>query len=243
MYLNPIKSPEEVCESYPTYMELMYQISTLNLYSYEQICRLENKFNDFVCYYVENSGCIVGFGPLPFWKTSKKIFERKKELVMFRDAKARRFYSNEIIMSEEDEVNGYQLYECTGDAVIMDYETFIELHDKCKIKKEEEEEKDLDFEEWFDTHACSDWSKMDKHGTCPSMEQLEDMEASGSAFTFREDNFEALCALPYPKPIIKYSIITGCNSRMESVRYTNFICEWFRRKSSQVLSREEEESL
>jgi hypothetical protein len=46
-----------------------------------------------------------------------------------------------------------------------------------------------------------------------------------------EDNFKGLCELPYPRELIKRTIDLGCGNRNESVRYSNFICEWVKRKA------------
>jgi len=42
-------------------------------------------------------------------------------------------------------------------------------------------------------------------------------------------NYKSLLELPYPRKHIKASIDHGCSNRMESVRYSNFFCEWIKR--------------
>ena len=48
----------------------------------------------------------------------------------------------------------------------------------------------------------------------------------------REDNFRGLCELPYPRRVMLQVINIGCHTRMESVRYTNSLCEWIKRKAA-----------
>ena len=46
----------------------------------------------------------------------------------------------------------------------------------------------------------------------------------------QEKNFKCLCYLPYPREVIKQTIDLGCKNRQESVRYSNYLCEWVKRK-------------
>ena len=144
------------------------------------------------------------------------------------DIDSQKFYDNKIIMSENEKVNGYKLYNLNDE--LFDYETFkkfsILFVDNNTIPHDE-------FIEWLDDNCCSDWNKQDRYGECfggfwkypeYSYEKENAYELS------RKDNFEALCELPYPREAIKLTIDIGCGNRMESVRYSNFICEWVKRK-------------
>jgi len=70
-------------------------------------------------------------------------------------------FSEKIIMSHDEIVNGYHLYDCNIN--ICAYGDFV------NYKKMYQENKEMSFEEFhekFDDMACSDWSKMDDHGEC-----------------------------------------------------------------------------
>uniref|UniRef100_A0A6C0AEC5 Uncharacterized protein n=1 Tax=viral metagenome TaxID=1070528 RepID=A0A6C0AEC5_9ZZZZ len=78
-----------------------------------------------------------------------------------------------------------------------------------------------EFMEKYDEEACSDWSKQDECGEC------------GNASIFsREANGAALYKLPYSHALIFRTIEMGCCNRMESVKYSNTICEYVKRKLS-----------
>lgn len=86
---------------------------------------------------------------------------------------------------------------------------------------------------WLETNCCTDWNRINEHGD-PFRGYYEYPDNSDeyiNAYDLtREKNFNCLLELPYPYEIIKYTINWGCNNRNESVRYSNFVCEWIKRK-------------
>ena len=90
-----------------------------------------------------------------------------------------------------------------------------------------------EFYQEYDELACSDWSKQDREGECyggfykypeDSYERIHAYDLS------RADNGKGLWELPYPKEVVMETVELGCYNRMESVNYSNFLCEWVKRK-------------
>ena len=158
-----------------------------------------------------------------------------------------------LVMSEKEEVNGYNLYNLSGENII-NYDTFIDylkiwnninLNVLNSIKDlpipsvilsiivEYNDMNDEEFTERFEKNACSDWNKQDKYGESyvGYWNSSEDSYLFKNAYNLtREDNLKSLLELPYPREFILETITIGCNNRLESVRYSNFLCEWMKRK-------------
>jgi len=127
-------------------------------------------------------------------------------------------YNNNPIETKCDEiVNSYNMFDC--DYVLMDFDEFMEM--SSYFDKQDDMSKET-FREWFDENTCSDWRKMDRNGKCcyPTNKEWD---------KYWNDNFEGLWELPYHKKVIQHTIEAGCSNRMESVRYSNFSCEWIKR--------------
>jgi hypothetical protein len=134
-------------------------------------------------------------------------------------------------ISQSEIVNGYKLYDCKG--CVLCYSDFIEY----KKLFEDDSEKVMEFEEFyekFDGTACTEWSKMNTTGDdwyvgfWKAEEGTEEREQSW--YLTRKQNAKALFDLPYSKTFLLKTIDHGCANRMESVRYSNFLCVWFSRK-------------
>ena len=85
--------------------------------------------------------------------------------------------------------------------------------------------------------CCSDWYKQDRHGNCFGgfWEYPEGSYQHENARQLSyDDNMKGLLELPYPREFILETIHIGCNNRQESVRYSNFLCEWMERKIKQL---------
>ena len=221
-------TPEEVEKSYPGFDEMIKQYFNLENLSYTEVTKLQDDFIDFRNYYCRRMGIHHYFGPGPYGKDLQRISDKKKELSVLQDKKAALFYSDEskIIMSENEEVNGYKLFETSTN--IMDYETF-----KMLMSLKDIVVPDKEFMEWLNDNCCSDWYKQDRHGECFGgfWKYPEGSEERENASTLSgEDNFKGLCELPFSREIIKKTIQYGCSNRFESVRYSNFMCEWITRK-------------
>jgi len=137
-------------------------------------------------------------------------------------------YKKPIQFLPDEIINGYEIKKFVG--VKFEYDLFI------KMKKKWNDATDLsydEFSEMFYDKCCTEWYKMDRYGHCyggfwnypkDSAEYNDAWNLSG------EDNCKALFELPYPKKFILYTIKIGCGSRLESVPFSNYMCEWMKRK-------------
>lgn len=137
-------------------------------------------------------------------------------------------------MSETEEVNGYKLYNVDGTAnlfVLSFYEKLIELMDS---------KKEWTFEEWrqaMEKTCCSDWMKQDRHGVCFGgfWRYPEGSYEKENAYNLSfEDNCMGMFELPFSKELLLETIEIGCCNRLESVRYSNFLCVWLQRKRAAI---------
>ena len=85
----------------------------------------------------------------------------------------------------------------------------------------------------FNQTACTDWNKIDEYGnsyggywTYPK----GSYEGDNAFFLTRQKNCQKLYQLPYSKSFLLHTIVIGCRNRMESVRYSNHLCEMFKKK-------------
>ena len=130
-------------------------------------------------------------------------------------------YNEKIIFTSDDCVNGYQLYNCN--------DNIFSLPDFLFLKEMYENNKSMTFEEFeqkFNSNACSDWSKMDEHGVCfGGFWKSDDKNIRDNAYSLsREHNCKKLYELPYSNKLKLWSVDFGCRNRLESVRYSNFLC-------------------
>jgi hypothetical protein len=145
---------------------------------------------------------------------------------------AKRYYETLLKFRDDEIVNGYRLYDMDLSTQI-NFETFMRL---CDVW-DGGDMSDHDFAQWIDENCCTDWNKMDRHGKSFGgfWRFPEDSDEHANAYELsRKDNLHGLCELPYPRRIIVNTIIWGCDTRMESVRFSNFCCEWIRRKRDQM---------
>lgn len=226
-------TPEEVQKSWPgNFSHLLTRYYNLDNLGYAEVCQLETDFIDFVNYYCRRMGIHFYQGPGPYGENIREVSDKKKELGIQQDQMAALFYSVEsnVVMYYEEEVNGYHLWTIKDNGNIMSYEDFLTLRKKSDIYIPDEE-----FLQWLDDNCCSDWAKQDRDGECYGgfWQYPEGSYEKENAYTLsREDNFKGLCELPYPRELIKETIKMGCSNRQESVRYSNFICEWIKRKAA-----------
>jgi hypothetical protein len=138
----------------------------------------------------------------------------------------------DLSMTETEVVNGYALFKCK-EPVMFQYH----FNENVKYWKETEQPMSLDeFLQLYNDTACTDWNKKDAHGESfggfwkypegsPEKEKAYDLT--------RDANGRALWRLPFPKRFLIKSIDIGCETRMESVRYSNFLGVWMERKMVQ----------
>jgi len=158
-------------------------------------------------------------------------------------------FNQPLIMEATEIVNGYALYptslpvfteSCYNETIDM-WLNETNIHDLIRQKFTPFLGQRIinyldsfnEFNEQCNSEMCSDWNKQDEHGKC-----------FGGFWNFPEDSFErtnayslsgrksilCLFKLPYPIPVLLKTIGIGCRNRQESVRYSNFLCEWLARK-------------
>ena len=132
-----------------------------------------------------------------------------------------------LIFHSSNKINGYDLYDC--DKNIMDWFSFIEL---TKLYNNSQIYSQDDFIEKCYNICCTDWCKIDRHGKCYGGYWITDKENAWNLS--QQDNFQGLYELSFPHDLIFRTIDIGCNNRMESVRYSNFLCYWIEQKMKQM---------
>lgn len=138
-----------------------------------------------------------------------------------------RFKLSPVIHNTEH-INGYQMYNCSG--------KFMCFSDFEKYRKIYEENDQLTYDEFndiFQNTACTEWSKQDENGeSYVGFWKAEEgsYEKTNAWNLTRDKNCKALYNLPYPKYLLIESIKFGCSKRLECVRFSNFFCEWVKRK-------------
>ena len=138
-----------------------------------------------------------------------------------------------IGITDSETVRGYRLYTMPDNMIDGDYfEYMLGLYNDYSMTDEQ-------FYIWYDENVCTGWKTMDRHGN----------DQSYSDVNF-EDNFKAFKELPFSFKELPFSfkklpfsfkeicktIDIGCSNCMESVRYTNSICEWMKRKQEIISS-------
>lgn len=186
---------------------------------YDDIDYLENEYSKLV-------GPFHTYPPIIYMR---EFYDLADEICKKYDAK----YSLELCMNESEVINGYKLYNVNGEPIMNRclYEECIALWKNNKQYTQEE------FTDLYDSTACTDWAKMNDHGESfggywkypdGSPEKLDAWNLTRTA------NGIALWNLPYPKEFVLMTIKLGCGNRRESVRYSNFLCEWLKRKLEQM---------
>ena len=128
-------------------------------------------------------------------------------------------YGTVIITSDTEVVNGYKLYNTESANGVIG---FADLSRCIDMQRENRPMNYATFEKRLEDVACADWYKMDFDGQPCSWDG-----------TFVR-NCQALYALPYAKELVLWTVQYSCTSRKECVRYSNFCCEWVRRKSELI---------
>jgi hypothetical protein len=228
------KSPEDVVDSFPGINIIRDKLVNLStIINIEELSQLKKSIFDLQEYYCKEMNCqsqfdLGSYGQLPFEKDVLKIVQRMEELSPPK-------FMESLIMSSTEEINEYFLYDIKKYPLFA-YDDFISY---CEIWNSENQPEKYEFLEQYDEIACSDWSKMQPDGESFGgyYNYPEDSYEKQNAYQLtRDHNGQALWELPYPKTFIIKTISLGCSSRQESVRYSNFICEWMKRKILQMNS-------
>jgi hypothetical protein len=131
-------------------------------------------------------------------------------------------------------VNGYSLYNC--EKPIIPYSEFVKVTDMFQDQTELSYE---EFKEIFHQKVCVDWERMDEHGNCYQgfwKYPHHSMEYDLAGELTMDSNCRKLYALPFSKPFLLWTIDVGCSTRMECVRFSNFLGVWFTRKLDQMMT-------
>lgn len=143
------------------------------------------------------------------------------------------YYTNVPQIKDTEFINGYQLYDCVTLFPYYMYYSWLRLWNKNDANLEE-----TTFLELYYNTACTRWSKMDSNGNnfgCFWDLPKYTNEYKNAYFLTREKNGKLLWNLPFPKYFILETVNIGCNNLMDSVRYSNFLCEWMKRKINTMI--------
>jgi hypothetical protein len=140
-------------------------------------------------------------------------------------------YREVILFNDREYANGYQLYNCKFN--------LFGICDFFELKKMYENNKPMTYEEFhseYEKEACTEWAKMDEHGVSfGGFWESDDPEIKANAFNLSyETNCRKLYELPFSPKIKLWTVTFGCSRRQESVRWSNFWCEWIKWKIIQM---------
>ena len=203
---------------FPKYekMRLLLSFLEFDLLEYNHLVELKSIIGEYESF-ITNYENIIIYNPNQeiYDEINSKIYELMKDNA---------YYKHTISMTEDEIVNGYRLYPASDNYIT--YDNYVELiKEICEIEID-------DLKEWLDDNLCSAWNNMDENGW-----EFPDgsYEKENAYWLTRESNINKLMNLPYSKSMIAISIRIGCNNMRESVRYSNFICEWISRKQNQII--------
>jgi hypothetical protein len=252
-------SPEDIIESFPNITTIRTQLDILDTLHLDVLKTLKDMIYELQSYYMDKLSILFLGGPYPFSEDINRVVAaiNKYSIDGFTDT---------LVFSSTEYINGYQLYDSTTFIFEWDYfkslwdmwikETNKEIIFKTNVQKILNEYvindissiildylpkfQSYGYEKFcgkYDRTACTDWNKINRHGNSfggfwdyPDGSKEKE---NASALT-RIDNGNALWELPYPRSIIYETINMGCLNRCESVRYSNFVCEWIKRKIEQI---------
>lgn len=216
------ESPEETINKFYKINEIRELFEDIDNLSYDKLVELKNLLEELKLYYLRKQN-LTNYFPLlnPFIDWENEVEEQMKKYHLW-------FYDNMINFSEQQNVNGYKLYDVSRNIMCIDmFLHHVDLWQNSEQMTKEEFEK-----EFYDT-ICTEWYKMDRNGNSFGgfWSFPEDSPEKNDAWNLTvQDNMNAMFDLPYPKKFVLVTIKMGCNNRMECVRYSNMICEWYKQK-------------
>lgn len=219
----------DLLEKHEDYNDTLDKFGMIDNLNYGELIELKEKFKILQTYHVKNVSLKskVYFEYIP----EKIVFDEEIKKINDRLILEKNPAYNIKIRFEEDELNGYKL-PLYHQSFNISIDTFLEI---SQLWVNEPEMSYDEFCKEFEKNACTEWYKMDKHGEYftgywnypeGSYERNNAMD-----LTFK-DNRKALFDLPYPKKFILYTVEFGCDRLLESVPFSNFMCEWVKRKLS-----------
>lgn len=144
-------------------------------------------------------------------------------------------YNQDLIITDEETTNGFQLYSIEGPLLVEG--GYLELVRQWQDTIDTDNVPLHIFYYRCRELMCTDWSKKDPNGDSFGgyWKYPEDLfEWNHASRLTMEKNVRELYKLPWPTQILLETIEMGCDNRLESVRYSNFICEWICRKYRQL---------
>jgi hypothetical protein len=166
---------------------------------------------------------------------TKEIETKKEQKIILVETSIEKFEKAQVKYDAESIVNGYEMIDVNDQSNVLSFEEFQE----CVLVKELKTEWTL--EKWkqaMETQCCTDWYKMDDHGESFGgvyYSSPHNSENYQNAFQLTFDaNCLAMWKLPFSKDLLLYTIHLGCCLRLESVRFSNFICEWINLKQKAI---------
>ncbi len=193
--------------------------------SQEELTEILERLDDIEQKYV-NKFCrgIMYPPPRPFKHHTEFVLEKF-------DAFVPEWYKIPVQINKNEKINGYELYDKLDDDIPwFRYDYFLKLE---KLFNEQNTMDEEEFYTKYDEKVCTDWCKMDEHGECYGgfWKYPDGTEEKSNAWNLsREANGVALFRLPYSHALIFETISYGCNTRQECVRFSNFMCEYVKRK-------------
>lgn len=157
----------------------------------------------------------------------------------------KKFYSHlnkPVIFDPNEIINGYPVKKYVDRKITIsnaEYAKILKIWDGNNVYVNDDNDHNQsemnykEFVEKYNENACSEWSKQDRFGESYSgyWKYPTDSEEYKNAWNLTyEDNHKALFELPYPKMFILETILIGCVMRLECVAFSNYLCEWVKRK-------------
>jgi len=219
----------KMIQEYEGFYSIKEKLRIMRNMTYKELLNFKEEFKCFQGRVMMQNSALYSCGiygpPKPMYKQMEevdKLIQKVSNSNYYLPEKA-------VVINNKEKVNGYLLY---GTNSLMEEDAYKFL---CKIWNDENnnlEDKDK-FMEKYDKNACTEWGKMDETGG--SFGGFWDYpegtyERENASQLTKEKNGEALYKLPYPKKFILHTVDIGCSNRTESVRYSNFLCEWMKRK-------------
>ena len=213
---KPRPNIRAIIESFPKYHKIIHQLLKLNeIKDIKELTRLRANIYQLRSYCLHKYFICIYYPKLkPFEEDIKLVNDRIEQL-------SRTNFYDSLVMTEEDIINGYKLYNINNGEVIMQEDEL----DKLYLLWKTTEKKELTFEEFYNMYdeiACTEWSNVNRNGKYVGDKIPKEI--------IYRDNGIALWKLPYPKHFIIKMVEEQCNYGEDSVRRINFLCEWIKRK-------------
>lgn len=144
--------------------------------------------------------------PLPFFKEDSPYKSKNYKAIYGYT------YTDKYTKVIEEQKSDYQrvIEKWTDTIQFPNFKSFKEFYEKC------------------DEIMCTDWYKMDETGKCYGgfYEYPEDSFEKANAFTLSQrKNALELYKLPYPDHVLLETVHIGCETRHESVSFSDLVCK------------------